>query len=167
MNQHFLEKNQVAAGFVPLALTTARTGDYVSMKNYGRCAIVFFKAAGTAGDDPTITLTQAKDVGGTDGTTALNFTRIDVKQGADLAAVGAFTTVTQAAANTYTDLTSAEAQAIWVIDVKAEDLDVANGFDCIKAAISDVGTNAQLGTLMYFLHEPRFASATLPSAIID
>lgn len=166
MNQHFLEKNQIAAGFVPLALTTARTGDYVSLKNYGRCAIVFYKAAGTAGDDPTITLTQAQNVSGT-GVKELNFTRIDVKQDTDLTAVGAFATVTQAAANTYTDATSAEDQAIWVIDVKAEDLDIANGFDCIKAAISDVGTNAQLGAMLYILHEPRYASGTLPSAIVD
>lgn len=166
MNQHFLEKNQVVAGFVPLALTTARTGDYVSLKNYGRCAVVFFAAAGTAGDDPTITLTQAKDVSGTSAK-ALNFTRIDVKQGSDLTTIGQFTTISQAAGNTYTEATSAEAQKIWVLDVLAEDLDVDNGFDCIRAAISDVGTNAQLGCMLYFLHEPRYASATLPSAIAD
>lgn len=166
MNQHFLEKNQVVAGFVPLALTTARSGDYVSMKGYGRLAILFFKAAGTAGDDPTITLQQAQDVSGT-GVKALNFTRIDTKQGADLAAVGQFTTVTQSAANTYTDATSAEVQALWVLDVKAEDLDVDGGFDCVRATISDVGTNAQLGCMLYSLHEPRYATAALASALAD
>lgn len=165
MNQHFLEKNQVVSGFVPVSMTSALTGDYVSLKNYGRCAVVFFAAAGTAGDDPTITLTQAQDVSGT-GVKALDFTRIDVKQGT-LTSVGTFTTVTQAAANTYTDAASAEVQKIWVIDVMAEDLDIANGFDCLKAAISDVGTNAQLGCMLYLLHEPRYASGTLPSAIVD
>ncbi|MFC5353549.1 hypothetical protein [Azospirillum himalayense] len=165
MNQHFLEKTQVVSGFVPVSMTSAQTGDYVSLKDYGRCAIVFFAAAGTAGDDPTITLTQAQDVSGT-GVKALNFTRIDVKQGT-LTSVGTFTTVTQAAGNTYTDATSAEVQKIWVIDVMAEDLDIANGFDCLKAAISDVGTNAQIGCMLYFMHEPRYASGTLPSAIVD
>lgn len=168
MNQHILEKIQVVSAFVPLALTTARTGDYVSLKGYGRCAVVFFAAAGTAGDDPTITVTQAQNVAGSGTVKALNFTRIDTKQGADLTAVGTFTTVTQAAGNTYTDLTSAEVQKIWVIDIKAEDLDIDGGFDCLKVAISDVGTNAQLGCGLYLLHEPRHnVNGVLPSAIVD
>jgi hypothetical protein len=54
-----------------------------------------------------------------------------------------------------------------VIDVAAEDLDIANGFDCLKAAVADVGGNAQLGTLLYLLHDPRFATAPLPSAIAN
>lgn len=166
MNQHFLEKNQIAAGFVPVSMATAPTEDWVSMKDYGRMAIVFFKAAGTAGDDPTLTLEQATAVAGTSAK-ALNFTRIDVKQGADLFAVGEFTTIIQAAANTYTDDTSAEEQAIWVLDVKAEDLDVVGGFDCIRASISDIGTNAQLGCLLYLGHEPRYAKDPLPSMITD
>lgn len=165
MNQHILEKMQIVSAWVPVDLQTAQNGDYVSLKNYGRCAIVFFAAAGTASDDPTLTLTQAQDVSGT-GAKALNFTRIDVKQGT-LTAVGTFTTVTQAAGNTYTDATSAEIQKIWVVDVKAEDLDKANGFDCLRLACSDIGSNAQLGCALYLLHEPRYASATLPSAIID
>ena len=124
------------------------------------------QAAGTAGDDPTITLVQAQDVAAT-GEKPLNFTRIDTKQGADLTAVGTFTTVIQAAANTYTDATSAEVQAIWVIDIKSEDLDVDNGFDCIKASVSDVGTNAQLGCLLYIGHDPRLVAAPLASAIAN
>ncbi|AMS41168.1 hypothetical protein [Aminobacter aminovorans] len=166
MNQHILEKLQIAAGFVPVSMATAPTEDWVSLKNYGRMTVVFFKAAGTAGDDPTLTLEQATAVAGT-GAKALNFTRIDVKQGADLFAVGQFTTVTQAAANTYTDATSAEVQAIWVLDVEAEDLDVDGGFDCIRASISDVGTNAQLGCMLYLGHEPRYAQAPMPSMISD
>jgi hypothetical protein len=165
MSLHILEKLQIVGGFVPVDLqTAANTGDYVSFKNYGRCAVVFFKAAGTAGDDPTITLTQAQDVAGT-GVKNLTFDRIDVKQGT-LTAIGQFTQL----ANTdhdYTEATSAEAQALWVIDVKAEDLDIANGFDCLKAAVGDVGGNAQLGSLLYLLHEPRFASVPLPSAIAN
>jgi hypothetical protein len=166
MNQHFLEKTQVVSGFVPINMATgANAGDRVSLKNYGRCAIIFFKAAGTDGDDPTLTLQQHTAVSG-GWTKDLDFTRIDVKQGT-LTSVGQFTTVTQAAADDYTDATSAEVQAIWVIDVLAEHLDVDGGYDCISATVGDVGTNAQLGCLLYMLHEPRYASGTLPSAIID
>lgn len=167
MNQHFLEKCQIVAGGVPIALNTAGiTGDVVSMKNYGRCAIVFFAAAGTAGDDPTLTVEQCKSVAASSAK-ALNFTRVDTKQGAALTAIGQFTKVTQSAGNTYTDGDAAEEQKIWVVDVKAEDLDADNGYDCIRASIGDVGTNAQLGCLLYLLHEPRYAAEPLPSAIVD
>lgn len=167
-NAKILEQLNIVSGFVPLALTTARTGDVISLKNYRRACVVFFKAAGTAGDDPTITVLQGTDVAfGTNK--ALNFTTIYTKQGADLTAVGSWTKVTQAAGNTYTDATSAEVQAIWAIEFDAEDLDIANNYDCIRASISDVGTNAQLGCLLYLLGDPAQMSAPedMPSAITD
>src|SRR3954468_13033182 len=164
MTLHILEKLQIVAGFVPVDMSVAaNTGDYVSLADYGRCAIVLFKAAGTAGDDPTLILTQAKDVGGT-GVKALNFDRIDVKQGT-LTAIGTFTKVTNTD-NDYTEATSAEAQAIWVIDVPADSLDVANNFTCLKAAVGDIGSNAQIGALLYLLHDPRHAASPFPSAIV-
>ena len=58
-------------------------------------------------------------------------------------------------------------EGIIVIDVAAEDLDIDGGFDCLRATIADVGTTAQIGGMLYFLHEPRNASATLPTAIED
>ncbi len=167
-NVSLLERAQIVVGFVPLALTTARTGDVVSLKNYRRCLVVFTKAAGTAGDDPTITLLQGTDVAFATNK-ALNFTKIYTKQGADLTAIAQWTKVTQAAGNTYTDATSAEVQAVWAIDVKAEDLDVANDYDCIRASISDVGTNAQLGVLHYIPYDPvqMTTPASMPGAIAD
>lgn len=167
-NALFVEQANIVPAFVPVNLSAAaNNGDYVSMKNYGRCVIVFFAGAGTAGDDPTLTVQQATAVAGTSAK-ALNFTRIDTKQGADLAAVGVFTTVTQAAGNTYTDATSAEVQKLWVIEIKAEDLDTANGFDCINASVADAdpdGTNAQLGCILYILHGSRYMPPG--SAIVD
>ena len=161
-----VENSQIVSAFVPVDMqTAANTGDYVSLKNYHRCAVVFFKAAGTAGDDPTLTIQQAQDVSGT-GAKALNFTRIWHKQGT-LTGVGTFTAVTQTAANTYTDATSAEIQAIWVVEIDADDLDVDNGFDCIMCSVADVGGNAQLGCAMYILYDPRYPQAAPPSAIVD
>ena len=165
MNQHLLEKLQVASGFVPVDLASgANDGAWVSLKNYGRCAIVLFKAAGTAGENPVLTLEQATDVTGT-GAKALDFERIDVKQGT-LSAIGAFTKLSNSG-NSYTEPASAEAEAIWVVDVLAEDLDIDNGFDCLRASVADVGIAAQLGALLYLLHEPKYASDPLPSAIVD
>ena len=159
---------QIVSAFVPVDMqAAANNGDWVSLKNYGRVAVVLFKAAGTAGDDPIFTLRQATAVDGS-GAKALNFTRIDSKVGT-LTAVGTFTKNTQTAANIYTDTVSAEAQAIMVVDIGPEHLDVANGFDCVQLQIPDVGGNAQLGCGFYILYDPRYAgqASALPSAIVD
>lgn len=166
MNRHILEKLQIVGGFTPINMASgANTGDYVSLKNYGRCAIVLFKGAGFAGEDPIITLSQATDVSGS-GVKSLTTARYDHKSGT-LAALGQFTTVAQTAAGTVSAASSAAVESIVVIDIKAEDLDIDGGFDCLKASVADVGTTSQIGGLLYLLHEPRIGSSPLPSAIAD
>lgn len=177
-NMHFAETHQVVLGFKPVAMNTAaNTSDWVSMKGYGRCAVIFIKAVGTAGDDPTLSFKQATAVAGT-GVKVLAVTRIDKKQAAtDLTAVGTYTKSTSdspasndtftTASGTWTNSDLAEQAAIVIADIKAEDLDIANGFDCVACNIADVGTNAQLGTLIFILHEPRNLKETLESAIVD
>lgn len=161
-----IENNQIVAGFVPVDMSAgANNGDWVSMKNFSHIAIVFIKAAGTAGDDPTLTINQAKDVSGTDSK-ALNFTNLHVKQGT-LSGIGEFTKITQAEGNTYTEATSAEKQAVWVVEFDVMDLDINNGFDCVQAAVADIGNNAQLGCVLYILSQPRSAGSPLISAITD
>lgn len=164
MNRHFVEKTQIVPLFMPANLASgAQTGDFICMRDYGRCAIVFVKAVGAASQDPILTVLQATSNGGS--TKALNFTRVDVKQASALTAVSLFTTVTQSAGNTYTSDTSGECQAVWVIDIKAEDLDTANGYDWITVTMADPGTNSQLACCVAFLHEPRYSKAVLPGAI--
>lgn len=165
-NADLLEQVQIVSGFLPVDMqAAANTGDWVSMKDYERCTIVFFKAAGTAGDDPTLTLQEATAVAGTGNQDLAAIDSVYVKQDTALTGVGQFTKVTQAAAATYTDATSAEDAAIWVIDVKAEDM--SEGFDCINASVGDVGGNAQLGCLLYLLWPARYGKADLNSAIVD
>lgn len=168
-NVNLLELVQIQPAFVPAALTTAQTGDVVSLKNYRRCLVLFVKGIGTAGQDPTITLAQGTDVAfGT--TKALTFTTIYEKADlTTLADVGQWTKITQSAGATYTDATAAEKALIWAIDIKAEDLDTANDYDCIRASIGDVGTASQLGTVLYLLYDPvqMAAPQSMPSAIID
>lgn len=167
MSQSILESLNIINGFVPVDLSAAaNSGDYISLENYDRILVVLFKAAGTAGEDPTLTLQQASDVSGT-GVKALNFTTIHTKQGT-LTSVGAWTKVTQTAANTYTDATSAELQAIWAVEVLPADLDINKGFDCIRATVADVGTNGQVGCLFYLARPKKeMAPDTQLSAIID
>ena len=162
MGTPFVQNSQISSAFVPVDMQAgANTGDWVSMSDYNHLAIVFFKAAGTAGDDPTITISQATDNAGT-SSKALNFTRIYTKQGT-LSSVGTFTLATQSAGNTYTDATSAEAQGVWIIEFDAGDLDVANGFDHVQASVADVGSNAQLGCALYISTEPRYAASVANS----
>ncbi|MBI2834766.1 MAG: hypothetical protein HYX76_10125 [Acidobacteria bacterium] len=166
----FLEGHNIVEGFPAVDLQTgANNGDYVSLKQYGHVAVVFASGIGTAGDDPTLTLQQATSVAG-GSAKALNFTTMFRKQAAtSLAAVGAWTKTTQAAANSYTNATAAEEALIWVVEVDAADLDVVSGFDCLRATVADVGGNAQPGYLFYVLSEPRYAAtpADMPSAIVD
>jgi hypothetical protein len=175
-NQHAAEQFNFAQGFLPVAMNTAaNTADVVSLKGYGGCLIVFFKAVGTAGDDPTITLLQGTDVAFATNK-ALNITRVDKKQAAtNLLAVGTYTKSTSDSpashdtfsTNTWTNSDLAEQAAIVLIDIKAEMLDANNGYDCIRASIGDVGTNAQLGCMLYMLYDPRNQKETLESAIVD
>ena len=170
MNKLLLESLQIVSGFVPIDMKTgANTGDIVSMKGYRRLAVVFFKAAGTGGDDPTLTIEQMTDVSNSQSDNkALNFTTIYSKEGTQTS-IGQWTKTTQAAANTYTNATLAEKQAIIVVEFKAEDLDIDNNFDCVRASVADVGTNAQLGCLLYLLGDPIESQApeNMLSAIAD
>lgn len=159
-----IEQTQICAGFVPVDLSAAaNNGDWLSLRDYNHATIIFFKAAGTAGDDPVLTLQQATDNTGT-GAKALNFTELWQKQGT-LTSVGTFTRKTQSAANTYTDTDSAENQGIYVLEIDADMLDVDNGFSHVRLNVADVGSNAQLGCALAILSEPRFAQATPPSAL--
>lgn len=160
----------LAAGIVPLDLQTARTGDYVSLKNAQGVAIIIFKGVGTAAQDPVFTLNQATAVAGTGAKACAVISTIYKKQGPLLSAVSGWTEVTQAAATTFTgDGTSAEEQAIYVIQVDSDELDVDNGFDCISVDCADVGGNEQLGCVLYLLYGLRHqaAPANLPDPLVD
>ncbi len=170
MTKRILERINVIEGFPPVDLSSgANTGDWVSLKQYARVAVMFHSGLGTAAQDPPLTILQATAVAGT-GSKALDFTTIYTKQAAtSLAAVGVWTKVTQTASNTYTEATSAEQDALWVVEFQDSDLDVDNDFDCISATVADVGTAAQVGTLHYILADPKYATAPelMQSAIVD
>lgn len=177
MNQNFAEMFNACSGFIPVALNTnpGSVSDWFSLRDYGRAIFIFQKAVGTNGDDPTLTLTQATAVAGT-SPKAINITDVWKKQAAtNLFAVGTYTHSTSASpalhdtfsTNTWTNSDLAEQAAIVIIEVKAEDLDADNGYDCVNLQVSDVGTNAQLGTLLVLLGEPRYQKDPLNSGIID
>jgi len=166
MTNRFLENATIVSGITPVDLRTgANTGDFVGLTQYGRCVIVVQKGIGSAGDDPVLTLEQATDAAGT-GVKALNFTEVWSKVGPQTA-LAAFIKTTQPAANTFVDAVSAEAEAVFVVEVRAEQLDVAGGFTHVRLSIPDVGAGvtAQFGGALYLMLDPKTGGKSLPSAI--
>ena len=169
----FLEHSQIVVGLMPYdTMDAAVAGDWVSAKLFHSIIVKFVRAAGSAGEDPTITIEQATNVAGANAK-ALNFTDIYEKEGltnaaGGMAAIGTFTKQTQAAANTYTSGTSGENDVMWCIEFDADELDVDNGFDCIRASVSDPGSGGDYyGYLEYILIEARYKQDPVPSAIVD
>jgi hypothetical protein len=144
----------------PLDLQTARSGDYVSLKNAEGVGFLVIKGVGTAGEDPDITLRQAQAVAGTNAKDLDKIATYWKKQGADMTAIGTWTKVTQTAdALIDADGTSAEEMALYYFEVLADELDVDGGFDCVTVNIGDVGTNAQLGAVIAILFGLKKAAA--------
>lgn len=142
----------VCIGAAPVDLSAAAvTGKRVSLKGCGGLTILVFKGAGTAGDDPTVTLKQ--HTAASSGTTS-NLAIIDhyyLKDATTLAGTEAWTRVAQSAAATIVDPggagTSAEHQQIIAIEVDAAQL--SDGYTHVSLDVGDVGTNAQLGCVLY------------------
>jgi hypothetical protein len=150
----------IEAGAVPLDTTGAAvTGDYVSMKDYRHLTIIIQQGA-WAGGTPAVTLKQATAVAGT-GEKALSFS----KRWTKVALTG--TTFTETAVTSDTFNLPATANTMNVLEIDAEDLDVANGFDCVRLGIATPGANADLISATYILSEPRYAQALLPDPKVD
>ena len=161
-----VQNSQIVPAFVPVDMSSAaNNGDWVSMKDYNRCAVVLLTSVGTAGDDPIFKLQQATANDGT-GAKDLTFDSIYEKEGATaLSAVGQYSLVEQSAATSYTNADAAENETLMVVEIQASDLDAANDFDHVQLSVADVGTNAQLGVGFYILYEPRHAAQITPSAL--
>ncbi len=155
----------IESAIIPVDTQTgANDGDWVNMENYHRMVALYFGAVGTAGDDPVFTLKQATAAAGT-GAKDLDFTVVYEKVGT-LTAVTAWTRVTQAAAATYTNAASAEAQKLIAVEISADDLDVDGGFNFVQLSIPDTGAGgAQLGCGLYIMLEPRYPQAAQITAV--
>jgi hypothetical protein len=169
-NCNLLEHVQIVSGIIPIGLGTARVSDVVSLKNYRRCLVLFHKAIGANGEDPTLTFEQGTSVAFSTNKALSAITTVYRKEDpTTLADVGQWTKTTQAAAGTYTHTDAGERALMWAFDIKAEDLDIANNYDCIRVSINDVGTNTQLGDLIFILYDARQLAAPedMASAIVD
>jgi len=136
------------------------TGDWLSLKNHERVICVLMGGVGTNGQDPVMTFDQAKDNAGTSAKALAVVDTVYRKQAAtDLLSTSAWTKNTQTAAATYSHTDAAEQVKIHAIEIRAEDLDVDNGFDYVRMTVPDVGGNAQLGAGLYILCGPKYPNA--------
>lgn len=147
-------------------LLTSTLGDtrYVSMKGYRGCMILISLADGTTVTGSTITLKQATAVAGT-SEKALAFTRMLANT--DYASAQALTE-TAVTSNTFTTQTTNSIDSAYVIDVKAEDLDMANGFDCLRLDGTGHAATASRGvSVWYLLYGKRYSGTTPTQALAD
>lgn len=135
----------------------AMTAKYVSLKNYAHLTILISTGA-WAGGTAAVTLSQATDVAGTSAK-ALGLSN----QWNDITTSGTLVK-TAVAADTFTLGT---ANKLFVIEIEAHELDMANDFDCLTLAVASPGANADFYQVDYVLSEPRYASDTPPSALVD
>jgi hypothetical protein len=143
----------ISVGVSPLDIGTARTGGRINMANVKSVDVVFVKGAGTAADDPTITLQSHTLSTGGASTNLAVISEYYKKQETTLDGDEVWTKVTQdpALATVIGDGTSAETEQLVVFNVRADQMPQADNW--LSVNIADVGNNAQLGAILYIIHK--------------
>lgn len=118
----------------------AIAGDWISMKNYDK--VVILLKCGGLGADINIACRQATSVAGA---------------GPPKAIAGA----THTFVNGVDENTTAE------IEIRASELDVNNGFDCIQVYAADPGVALTYLTGCYAMYVARYAGTTMGTSIVD
>lgn len=138
-------------------LLTSTLGDttYVSLKGYRRVQIVIIIADGTTVTGSTITLKQATSIAA-GGEKPLAFTRMLANVDYAASKTMVETAVTS---STFTTQTTDSKNSVYVIDVDADSLDAANGFDCIRVDGTGHAATASRGcVVLYNLYGARYTN---------
>lgn len=140
-------------------LLTSTLGDttYVSMKNFARARITIVIADGTTVTGSAITLKQATAIAGT-SEKALAFTRMLANTDYAASKTMVETAVTS---NTFTTQTMNSKDSVYIIDVDASDLDIANGFDCFRVDCTGHAATGSRGcAVIYDLYGAKYSGAS-------
>jgi hypothetical protein len=160
MVNSFPEVYKIVEALEPATDAAGRTGDYVSMKNYAQCFVVFHVTQGNAATI-AVTIEQATAVAGTSSKAITVAVPIWANQ--DCAASDTLVRQTDAVSFT-TSAAVKHKQVIFQID--ASTLDIANGFDCLTV-ITGASNAGNITSAQYYLCGARFQQATPPAAITD
>lgn len=162
-NAMLSEQAKIVNTVGPIAPSTT-TPDFVSMKGCHRLTYIIPVRNGTTVTGSAISLTQATDVSNTSGKT-LAFSKayraLNTGAGGNTDVLSEFTV----SSNTFTTDATNSTENLYVIEINETDLDVANGFDCVRLNTGN-STNATLSGIAV-LYPAKYAKTTLPSAIAD
>jgi hypothetical protein len=148
---------QALAGSVP----SSTTPDYVSLKDYSHVTAIINVDNATTVTGSAITLHQATAVAGT-SEKALAFSKVWAN--VDTSASDALVE-TAVVSSTFTPPTTNNLNTQYVIEVDVSDLDINNGFDCLR--VGTANAVAQSVSVTYILSGARYQMATPPAAITD
>jgi hypothetical protein len=159
-NAMLIEQAKVVSLFGPAGASTS-TSDFISLKGYERCCVIINTLNGLTVTGSAITLNQATTVANGSGKAlgfATQYANIDTAAGDALAE-------TAVTSNTFTTDTTNSKSLMNVIEIKATDLDITNGFDCfaVKLATS-ANTTHQVTAILY---PAKYGKATPLTAITD
>lgn len=129
---HLLVENLHIVQAVPPAASVAGTEDYVSLKGWDHVTCIIQVDNATSVTGATVTLLQAPVVAGT-SEKPLSFSHVYAN-----ADTGASDTLTKTAvtSDTFDTATTANKNLLYVIEVPAASLDVANSFDCFRVDLT-------------------------------
>lgn len=153
-------KAQVAALIPPANYSGAASTDvYVSLKDTAHATIVL-QCGAWAGGTAAVTLLQATTVGAA-GSKALAFDTVYTNVVDPTTSV---LTKTAVVSNTF-NLTAAN--AVYLIEVDAASLDIANSFDCLCVHVATPGSNADYYSAVAVLAPDRYCGNSPPNALAD
>jgi hypothetical protein len=156
LNTRLIEQMKPVWANAPQNYTgSANTPLYVSMQLYERI-LILIQTGAWAGGTAAVTLNQAVDCNGTSAK-AMNIDFVWINGGT--AAPDTFTK-TPVVSNTFN---LSAANTLYVIEAKATDLDVANGFCTMAVSIASPGSNNDFYGVTYIGAATRFDDANLPS----
>ncbi len=162
-NMYLHEGAKFVTGLAPI-LPNSTTPDYVSLKGYRKFTAVILVDNNTTVTGSAITLKQDDDVtGGSEK--ALAFTKVWQNIDTGNTTTGDTLTETTVTSDTFTTDTTNAKNLMYVIEVDASELDVDNGFDCIRVGTADAV--AAITSVLYILWPAKYAKPDPLSAILD
>ena len=134
------------------ATVTSLTPDYVTMENYDRLRIDLILTISSGTDTGAVTLKQATDAAASDEK-ALAFTEYWSNT---TVSTNDLLTAATATSNTFNAGGAAETRH-YVLEVKSEDLDIANSFYWVRLGLANV-TNGT-ATILYTMYHARYGAS--------
>ncbi|MCY4122540.1 MAG: hypothetical protein OXG72_16640 [Acidobacteria bacterium] len=144
----------VVRAITPIDLASAaQDGDWVSLKNYNCCLVVYQSDVGTNNQDVSLTLRQAKSAGGANAKALSG--RWYSKQDATVGDVTEADTDSESEVASFRD--DGETACLAYCEISADMLDVANDYRFVQVRASDPGATAgKLGSAVYVLGGARY-----------